>query len=216
MDVDDFYLEPMEVTQRNFFEFTARIGREGWRAKLWPKDLRPQQDRLDWPVTNVTFDQATEYAAWRGCRLPSEAELEWAARGSRERRVPDGLPQGTTTKGPEWISLHRVGGLPADRVETPSGPVFDLFANAGELTQFRYRPYPGTIPGTDRSHWIGNVVRSGLIFDPVSKAPYPLGYVLRTSQIPLMGNELVGFRCARSLRPRLITSISFLSGGDQR
>jgi formylglycine-generating enzyme len=41
-------------------------------------------DRDNYPVVHIAKEDAERYAAWRGCRLPSEAEWEYAARGGLE------------------------------------------------------------------------------------------------------------------------------------
>ena len=84
------------------------------------------------PATCVTWQQAIDYCAWRGARLPSEAEWEKAARGGLEGQIyPWGhaVPDGSLANFeiPEGNYLAPVGSYP------PNGfGIYDMAGNAWE------------------------------------------------------------------------------------
>jgi serine/threonine protein kinase/formylglycine-generating enzyme required for sulfatase activity len=210
VEVPEFLLDPAEVTNAEFAAFLEAEGRQAEAQALWPGAGRPGVEEGALPVVGVPETLAVEYAAWRGCRLPTEAELEWAARGPKGQEVPAEYPDSINEPGelaalyPDVARLHPVGSFPLDRVDHAGVPVFGLFANAGEWTLFRFRPYGGYLDpvyGPDSDAWRGQVVRCGLYRDVAASEDMILGFIRRAALPATSANPTVGFRCARSIRP---------------
>ena len=201
-----FYLDRTEVTNRAFMEFLEATGRESWGANIWPENGgRPDPGKLDWPVTRVTYHEAVEFAAWRGCCLPDESQLEWAARGPKARTAPANLPDNAPLE--RWTQLHAVESDPIDRTEIGAQILHGLFGNAGELTLFRFRPYPHPRrPVSGSSARIAIVVRSGTGHDSLGSKLVSLGFVKRGAVLPEAHESHIGFRCARSIQTRISLS----------
>lgn len=101
-----YFIDRHEVRIGDFARFCAEVP-GGWRM---PAGLRGyEQSHADYPAVFVTHYDATAYAAWRGMRLPTEAQ--WLRAASPEDGVPLAYPWGD-----EWID-------DAARVADPaSGP----------------------------------------------------------------------------------------------
>ncbi|MDA8192556.1 MAG: ergothioneine biosynthesis protein EgtB [Thermaerobacter sp.] len=98
-----------------WFEFTL-AGLIPWRSEA--------------PLQHISFYEADAYARWRGLRLPTEAEWEWAATHlpiTTGNTLESGRYQAGPATGPSGHLLHAVGGV-------------------WEWTQSAYAPYPGYRP----------------------------------------------------------------------
>jgi len=75
--VSNFYISKTEVTVAQYRAFCQAIGRQMPLAPRWGW----QENH---PIVNVTWNDAMEFCQWAGCRLPTEAEWEYAARGGNK------------------------------------------------------------------------------------------------------------------------------------
>jgi ergothioneine biosynthesis protein EgtB len=152
--LQDFALANRLITNGEYLEFMADKGyqtaahwlaegwatvqNEGWQAPLYWE----QRDGQWWvftlgglkpinpmePVSHLSYFEADAFAAWRGCRLPTEAEWEVAA-----AEVPI---QGNLLA---TDHLH-----PQPTSESPK--IQQLYGDVWEWTQSAYLPYPGFRP----------------------------------------------------------------------
>ena len=101
-----------------------------------------------WPAY-VTLEQAQAYAAWKGARLPSEAEFHRAAYGTpwgEERAQPWGSDDPAKAHGN--FDFERWDPQPAGSYPMGASAwgIFDLVGNGWEWTASPFRPFPGFAP----------------------------------------------------------------------
>lgn len=96
------------------------------------------------PVTQVSWQDAKAYAAWRGHDLPTEAEWEWAGRGGSGTPTDDAPPDANVWEGvfPYYDSADDGFHGPAPvGCFTPNGyGLADMLGNVWEWTSDLYQP----------------------------------------------------------------------------
>ncbi len=160
---------------------------------------KAQFDRL--PVTGVPRKHAEDYCAWKGKRLPTEAEWEKAARGEQGLEYPWGNEWDerrlNVNSGQGWEhGVAPVGSYPEG--QSPYG-VFDMAGNVMEWVAGEYRPYPGSDYESDAFNQHDGVARGGgwgglghYVISHFYRGAYRFNLSPKAAFVDL------GFRCAKA------------------
>jgi formylglycine-generating enzyme required for sulfatase activity len=88
------------------------------------------------PITSVTWEEAQRYCAWRGARLPTEAEWERAARGRGGRIFPWGNdPRTNASNHGRLVRIGELGPRPYTMAQPDPSDGFALTAPVGSYAQ---------------------------------------------------------------------------------
>ena len=121
--IDDYYIDKYEVTIRAYSEFCVATERQ------MPE--QPEYSTDDHSVVNVSWKDASNYANWKGKRLPTEAEWEYAAMGRNDKSFQYSgnsiLDKVGWYSGNSNLTIHPVGKL------EPNGfGIYDMSGNVWE------------------------------------------------------------------------------------
>lgn len=209
-----YMIDKYLVTNAQYARFVAATGH---RPPLdWKNGKIPQGEVLH-PVTMVSWFDARSYAAWAKKRLPTEAEWEKAARGTKGLRWPWG-----NTMDPKRLNTYYSVGHATDVTAYPNGAspygVMDMAGNVSQWVQDDYLPYPGSKASPEVFQ--GRVAVAATAQDramkvvdmvPVNKRykvlrggswksdPFSTESYHRISQWPNLASDFFGFRCAKDI-----------------
>jgi serine/threonine protein kinase/formylglycine-generating enzyme required for sulfatase activity len=198
-EIDDFFLAPTEVTVGEFRRVFPEMTNAFVEAGL-PIDESQ-------PMVFVSFRYALDFAERIGLRLPTEAEYEYAATAAGTRAFPWGDDGGRMV---EW-QYGAVGNIAFDRTDTDP-PLHSLYSNVAEWTDSRPIPYPSPLQMKFPTALIQNFLRSRVVRGGtrsiVKGAPddgeWPRGPRYRYGEDANSSHQGLGFRCARSVKPRFL------------
>ena len=198
--VDAFEINQFEVTQAQYTEFTNATGYRSNLSRFTryinmknrKNFIHPNQ-----PVVHVGWDDASEYCRWIGKRLPTEAEWEKGARGTKGSVWPwEGIRHPTFANFLDE-PLHRTAMVGSYKKDVSPFGLYDMAGNVrewvedwyseGYYSHAEYRNPRGPEKGTMR------VLRGGSWNDTPD-----LGRTsARMKMFPDYGDVTIGFRCAK-------------------
>ena len=197
--VQTFQMDRTEVSNTEYADFVRETNHPA--PSHWIGN-KPPFGQENWPVVNVTFTDATTFAAWRSkrdnvsYRLPTEEEWEYAARNGQQA---DLYPWGPDWKEGAAVLKDATPSAVGSRAEGKNRwGVFDLIGNVWEWTSSKASVYPGNKAEVPRSmvEWI--TIRGGCYVTDPTSPDTPISSCFRDFVPPTTKTTLLGFRLVRS------------------
>ena len=158
--VSPFYMDIHEVTNAQWFAYCEATDRA--LPIFWGmEEFRSGPDYPRHPVVGVSWLEARNYATWRGARLPTEAEWEYAARGGLvDQKYSHGNELDSTLYAPGGEGPSPVASFPPNGfgLHDMTGNALEWVSDWYDADYYKVTPIENpTGPGSGKFH----VVRGG-------------------------------------------------------
>ena len=134
-----FWIDKYEVTNAEYLDFSIKSGYSS-EGQNWRLHFTAQ--KANYPVMNITWNDAVAYCKAAGRRLLTEEEWEKAARGTDGRRYPWGEKWEAGRSNTFEAGLRDAVEIARFEDVSPYG-VYDLLGNVQEWTSSWYKAYKG-------------------------------------------------------------------------
>lgn len=179
IEVSPFLIDKYEVTNAQYKKFDP--------------EHTFSEDQADFPVTNITWEEARAYAESLGKSLPTEAEWQLAAGAAKGHKFPWGTEK-RSAKVKSAGELQRVGSIPEN--VSPSG-CFDMEGNVWEWTSDDMPV--ASVSNVSSSAPVKKILKGG--WRQTKRTVAAASIADRKTQDMQKRSPQVGFRCIRRLRP---------------
>jgi formylglycine-generating enzyme required for sulfatase activity len=197
-----FLIDKYEVTNSQYAAFVAATGhRKSGPPSRYAKNMSRMRG-VNQPVVYVSWDDAVAYCAWKGKRLPTEAEWEKAMRGTDGRLWPWGTVE--IPHAANWARVddgHEVSAA-VGAVKSDVSP-FGVMDGAGNVMEwvddwYQENAYREASKSDPQSPDYGTfrVIRGA----GYASSGSDLRITSRNKMVPDFRDETIGFRCAKDMK----------------
>jgi len=217
LHLSSFYMDQFPVTNLQYYQFIRASGYKPIDTinflKHWKKGIPPSGIE-NFPVINVSVEDAKAYAKWAGKRLPTEIEWQYAAQAGQsnnewpwKQTIPVIRKEELIT---ETLTVSSIEGIDSSLCNTGNGILYPVGKYPKGANAFGLQDLTGSVwQLTNDLYQCGNyqyiMLKGGSYFKPssswwyVQSGPRELHYrqfLLRVSQ-GFERNATVGFRCVK-------------------
>jgi formylglycine-generating enzyme required for sulfatase activity len=189
--LEAFCIDRTEVTVRDYDRCVQTGVCSDSRRAAGPNDCNPSgAGHKRHPINCVSWTQARQFCGWRKSRLPTDAEWEYAARGSDRRPYPWGSSPPSGRACFSQTSTCEVGSFQDGA--SPFGAL-DLAGNVSEWTESAFLGSPTEAAGPSEKTYRGG--------NSWHTSATELQAFRRFHAKAEFAGRHIGFRCARSAAP---------------